>query len=195
MGLFRPYDSKDTADPKVAEPVPAAHPHGEKSVSPKGVPTPTRKQAEAARRQRITPTLTKKEQREREREIKYRQRNVTYAAQDAQPARVLLRDWIDSRWNVAEFMLPAMLLVLALAMLAQYTKNVPILTYSTLATWALLLAVVTDTIVMWRGFRSLLTERLPGTSHKGLFGYALNRSMSIRRFRQPGPRMKRGTKI
>ena len=45
---------------------------------------------------------------------------------------------------------------------------------------------------MWRGFKRVLAERLPGASPKGLLMYGMTRSTQIRRFRMPPPRIKRG---
>ena len=37
-----------------------------------------------------------------------------------------------------------------------------------------------------------MAQRQPNASPKGLLFYIFNRSIMIRRFRQPGPRIKRG---
>ena len=54
------------------------------------------------------------------------------------------------------------------------------------------LAVFVDGYLMWRGFKKVLAERLPKESPKGLLMYGMTRSIQIRRFRMPPPRIKRG---
>lgn len=200
MGLFRPYEpSKPAPKPAQAttdEPAPAAKATTKAAAGSTRRPagkserTPTRREAEAARRQRINPVRTKKEARayEREQRLKLQQRRTSEL--EARPELVLMRDHIDARWNVAEFMLPVMLVMLALSLLG---NRWPILVLVTMVgTWSLLALVIVDIWVMWRGYRRLLAERLPRSSSKGLLMLAVNRAMQIRRFRQPPARIKRG---
>ena len=59
----------------------------------------------------------------------------------------------------------------------------------------MLFIVLFDLWYMWRGFKLLLAERLPGTATRGLLSYGVNRAIQIRRWRIPGPRIKRGAEI
>ncbi|HMS37162.1 MAG TPA: DUF3043 domain-containing protein, partial [Arachnia sp.] len=61
-----------------------------------------------------------------------------------------------------------------------------------LSIWVLFAAAVIQTWFLWRGFKRLLAERHPNASTQGLMMYLLNRSMMLRRFRQPSPVIKRG---
>lgn len=90
-------------------------------------------------------------------------------------------------------MLPAMILVMVGVMI---TMNDPVLS-STIAMglWVLLLITLINVTIMWRGFKKLLAERHPGEPTRGLLVYMFNRSLMIRRFRQPGPRIKRGDPV
>lgn len=187
MGLFRPYqptNQSGVTEPSRDQARPAARGAG------KGVPTPSRKEAEAARRQRLNPVLTKKELRARERQTRAAQRNRAMTALEAQPERVLLRDYVDSRWTLTEFLLPVMVLVLALSFLA--SRFPVLLLVSTVAAYGLLLAAVVDLARLWRGYKRVLADRLPRVSSKGLLVVMINRAMSIRRFRVPAPRITRG---
>jgi hypothetical protein len=58
--------------------------------------------------------------------------------------------------------------------------------------YVFILLVLLDSYLMWRGFKRVLAERLPGASTRGLLMYGVNRSIQIRRFRLPAPRLKRG---
>ncbi len=194
MGLFRPYEPGTPAAKPAAAPTttpePAVVAEEPGRPSRKSVPTPSRRDAEAARRQRLNPVRTKKEAKAYEREQRARIRQKAMADTDARPEMALMRDHVDARWNVAEFMLPVMIVILALSM---FGNVVPELVLGTMvATWVLLAAVLIDLTLMWRGYKKLLAERFPRSSTKGLMMVAVNRAMQMRRFRQPPARIKRG---
>ncbi len=186
MGVFRPYDPQDKTTSAESDPESTAR-------TGKGAPTPTRKQAEAARRQRVNPVLTKKEERAKDRDLRRASQQKAMAAQDNQPERVLLRDYIDSRFNVTEFLLPTWLVVFAVSLLA--TKWPVLVEYSAIAAWLLLLLAVIDLYVMWRGYKKLLAVKHPGAQTRGLLMVGINRALSIRPWRVPAPRVKRGAKL
>lgn len=187
MGVFRPYDPQEKATPGVSDPAPSDHAKG------KGAPTPTRRQAEAARRQRVNPVLTKKEARIHERDARRANQVKTMATQDNQPERVLLRDYIDARFNVTEILLPAWILVLAVSLLG--TRWPALVEISVFVVWGLLVLAILDLYLMWRGYKKLLALRDAGGSTRGLLMVAINRALSIRPWRSPAPRVKRGTKL
>jgi hypothetical protein len=80
-------------------------------------PTPTRKEAEAARRQRITTTLSKKEARAAASRHSRAERMKAISAREAAPEKVLMRDYIDARFNLGEFLLPSVVVILAITIL------------------------------------------------------------------------------
>lgn len=224
MALFRPYERKQTKStdqmstltPKgakaaekaekaaqtkvdrtpspaeVAEPTVEPVPEKVKIRRKEGA-TPSRRQAEAARMERLHPTLTPKQQRKADARARQEARMDAWERTENSPARQLVRDYVDTRWTVAEFMLPAMILVMAGVMI---TMGDPVLS-STIAMglWVLLLITIINVWIMWRGFKKLLAERHPNEPTRGLLVYMFNRSLMIRRFRQPGPRVKRGDPI
>ena len=61
--------------------------------------------------------------------------------------------------------------------------------------WVLLGFTLINVGIMWRGFKKLLAERYPDASTRGLLVYMFNRSLMIRRFRQPAARINRGDAI
>ncbi len=187
MGVFRPYDSQDKSTPAASGSAPRDTSKG------KGAPTPTRRQAEAARRQRVNPVLSKKEQRERERTARRAGQVKAMAAQDNMPERALLRDYIDARFNITEILLPAWIVVLAVSLLG--TKWPVLVEISVFVVWALLIVAVVDLYVMWRGYKKLLATKVPHASTRGLLMLAVNRALSIRPWRAPAPRVKRGAKL
>ena len=185
MALFR--RSTEAAEP---EPTPVT------STAPgvkKDRPTPSRKEAEALRRSRVTPTYSKKQARALTSQQNRAARMKAVTARESAPEKVLMRDYIDSRFNIGEFLLPSVFVILAVSILGAQFRAVTAAT--TLGMYVFILAIVVDGFFMWRGFKKVLAARLPGTSPRGLLTYGLTRSTQIRRFRTPSVRVKRGEKI
>jgi Protein of unknown function (DUF3043) len=185
VALFR--RNSQAAEPEQPE-QPAAIDHA--PTGKKDRPTPTRKEAEAARRQRITTTLNKKEARAAANRQRRAERMRVVSAREAAPEKVLMRDYIDARFNVGEFLLPSVVVILAVTIVGSYWPTVTLI--STLAMYLFIFAVFVDAYLMWRGFKKVLAARLPKASPKGLLMYGITRSTQIRRFRTPAPRIKRG---
>lgn len=220
MGLFRPYQRDDspretgTGESKrigsltPRAPQPEAEPPATAASSParpaertvvqrtpqkKETPTRTRRQAEAERMERLHPSLSPKQQRRADRDARAKARMDTWDRVEAMPERALARDYVDTRWTINEFMLPAMILVMAGVM---FTVTDPLLSSSiALGLWVLLAMALINTIIMWRGFKKVLATRLPNANTRGLLMYMFNRSLMIRRFRRPAPRIERGASV
>ncbi|MCL2482581.1 MAG: DUF3043 domain-containing protein [Propionibacteriaceae bacterium] len=196
MGLFKPYDqaagNKAPAQPSpVQSTTPAEAP---KPPAKKTIPTPTRRQAEQARRDRLQPVLTRKQSKVREREARYKAQNEAMAKNHARPHNVLIRDWIDGRWNITEFILPVMLVVFAVAIGGTYF--LPAMTLvAPYIMWGVIGVLILDIALMWLGLRKHLKTYFPDEPLKGKLSYALSRSMMMRRTRVPPPRVKRGTRF
>jgi hypothetical protein len=156
----------------------------------KGRPTPSRKEAEQLRRQRVTRRMTKKEARQEASQQSRMERAKAMSSREAVPEKVLMRDYIDARFNIGEFLLPSLVVILALTFLSTTFPRIALI--STFAMYAFILLVLIDCFIMWRGFKKVLAQRLPKASPKGLLFYGMNRSIQIRRFRMPPPRIKRG---
>jgi len=183
VALFRRNNQAVTPEPATTTVDPG--PAGKKDH-----PTPTRKEAEAARRQRLTTTLGKKEARAVASRQSRANRMRAISAREAVPEKMLMRDYIDSRFNVGEFLLPSVVVILAVTILGSYWPTVTVI--STLAMYLFILGVFVDGYLMWRRFKKVLAARLPKASPKGLLLYGMTRSTQIRRFRSPPPRIKRG---
>lgn len=171
------------------EPVSEASPERQPGER-KGRPTPTRKQAEAERRRRLQ--LSPKERKKMAREAERRRRMEAYEARDRTPEKELARNVVDSRFNIAEFVLPVMLLSLAATIvLQQYTQPFAY------AMYGFLLLAILDGVLCWRRYKRLLLERHPRTdlTGKGLRFYVAGRVMTLRMMRTPKPTVKRGEKI
>ena len=182
MALFRRNSQPATPEPTTTL---ESAPSGKKDR-----PTPTRKEAEAARRERMNRTLSKKQSRAAASRQSRSERMKTISAREAVPEKVLMRDYIDARFNLGEFLLPSVVVILAVTLLGSYWPVVTLI--ATMAMYLFIIGVFVDGYLMWRGFKKVLAKRLPKASPKGLLLYGMTRSTQIRRFRSPAPRIKRG---
>ena len=179
-----------TPDPVSPEPTSSTS----RGPAKKTIPTPTRRQAEQARRDRIQPNLTRKQARERDREARFKSRDEVTAKINAHPPNALLRDWVDGRWNIAEFVLPGVLLIFVATIVGGFYWH-PLAEMSTYIIWAVFILLIVDMAVMWIGLRNRLRIHFPDEPMKGKLSLSISRAMSMRRSRMPPPRVKRGTKF
>ena len=174
----------------------------------KGRPTPRRREAEQRNRHpvvgspRLSPNATKEErkaaraaQRQAATAERAKAREAMLAgderylpAQHAGPARRFARDYVDSRFNVGELLLPIAGVVLLLGLLpplARYSVYfVPLL-------YVFALGVVVNGFFLARRVNRLAAERF-GDSARGVGRYAALRSAQVRRLRMPKPKVRRG---
>lgn len=165
----------------------------------KNRPTPKRSAQEAARRRPLVVADRKEARRidrERRREQLARTRRALETgdeahlpARDKGPVRRYIRDYVDARRNVAEYLLPLMLIVLALSIV----QNQTVFTVSVLLTWGAVGLVALDTALMWRRLRARLVEKFGADAlPRGGWGYAALRAFQMRRQRMPKPQVGRG---
>jgi hypothetical protein len=187
VALFR---RRTEAAPEPEQPTESTESTQAGGPAKKDRPTPTRKEAEAARRQRLGRNLNSKEARKEASRKARAERVRVMNERESAPEKQLLRDYVDSRFNIGEFVLPALVVILALTFL---NTVFPFVTYvTTVLMYVFLLVAVIDVFLMWRGFKKVLAERMPRTPTRGLLMYGMNRCIQIRRFRIPPPRVKRG---
>jgi hypothetical protein len=190
--LFRPYERPEGAAAE-PEPTPAEAASTAKPAR-KDAPTPSRREAEAARRERLNPTLTPKEARVRERAAKNALRDEQFAKSEAQPGKVLARDFVDAHRGISQWSMPLLMVALVLSLMVS-SISTGAAYWATAVTYGVFLLIGLDIFLMWRRFRKLHAERLPNEPTKGLLGYVLNRSINLRRLRLPAPRVKPGDPI
>ncbi|MEU6004899.1 DUF3043 domain-containing protein [Streptomyces sp. NPDC093064] len=167
--------------------------------APKGRPTPKRSEARSQRRSVANTSMTRKDAAKRQREERRvqleRQRQALASgderylpARDKGPVRRFARDFVDSRFNIAEFFLPMAVVILVLSMI-----RVPALQNIALLLWLVVIAlIVLDSAVSGFRLRKRLNERFPDQGKRGAVAYALMRSLQMRRLRLPKPQVKRG---
>jgi hypothetical protein len=165
----------------------------------KNKPTPKRNA------KKITPALAptaSKEARKAERESARRRRmemrqlylkgdERALPKRDKGPVRKFARDYVDSRWSIAEFFLPLLMVVLILTAMPSVTIKV----LATLVMYVVVLVSVLDGVWMGRQIKKASAAKHPNESVKGVTMYAWMRSTQIRRLRTPAPQVKRGTKL
>lgn len=167
----------------------------------KGRPTPTRKEAEAARKQALKAPRNSKEarkaERDRERALREERRQAMLRGEedalpvrDQGPIKRFVRDFIDSRFWIAELFVPSAIVILVLSLV----RNVEVQRLVSLA-WVLFLAlVVLDTFLLVFRTRRAVRKQFPDDpdATRGVSFYAALRAMQIRRLRLPPPKVRRG---
>jgi hypothetical protein len=164
----------------------------------KGAPTPTRRQQEAARKRPLVPgdrKVAAKQAREKAAIAREKSRIGMAAGDDKYlpvrergPQKRFVRDYVDARFNVGEFMIPVMFLVIILT----FFPDPNIQTYGILALWAFFIIAVIDCVIL--GFivtRKVQNKFGAGKAEKVRW-YAAMRALQLRVMRLPKPQVKRG---
>jgi Flp pilus assembly protein TadB len=163
----------------------------------KNRPTPKRREQEALNKRPLIVTDRKaatKQDKTARREAMAKQRagmmtgdEKYLPARDKGPRRRFIRDTVDARWNIGEFMLPIMLLVLLLSFVR---TNWALLLVFVLV-YGLILVAIGDALLMWRRTRRKMDDKFGGAD-KGDAWYAIMRAFQMRRTRMPKPQVARG---
>lgn len=176
-------DSKQTRDPQ----------------APKGRPTPKRSEAQTQRRSVANTPTTRKEASKRQRDDRRaameRQRSALASGderylpvRDKGPVRKFARDFVDSRFCIAEFFLPLAVVILVLSMVQVGSlQNIALLLWL-----VVILLIVVDSVGIAIRLKKQLNTRFPDQPKKGAVPYALMRTLQMRRLRLPKPQVKRG---
>lgn len=169
--------------------------------APKGRPTPKRNEAQSQRRTVAKAPASRKEASKRQRDTRRsdmaRQRQALadgderyLPARDKGPVRRFARDFVDSRWCVAEFFLPIAVIILVLSMMPSLQlKNISLLLWL-----FVIVLIVIDSVLTGRRLKKALNERFPKENKRGAVGYALMRTLQLRRMRLPKPQVARGAR-
>ncbi|MEU8841810.1 DUF3043 domain-containing protein [Streptomyces roseus] len=167
--------------------------------APKGRPTPKRAVAQSQRKAVVASTGNRKEDakraRERRREEMAKQREALangdqryLPARDKGPVRKYVRDYVDSRFSVAEMFLPLAVVILVLSMV-----RVPSIQNIALLLWLAVIALIlVDSVALGFRLNKALAGRFPDEPRRGAVAYGLMRTLQMRRLRLPKPQVKRG---
>jgi hypothetical protein len=110
-------------------------------------------------------------------------------ARDKGPVRKFVRDYVDSRYRVAEFFLPLAVVILVMSVAGRMQS------LSLLLWLVVIVAIVIDSVVTGIRLRGQLRKRFPDKSTKGALAYGLMRTLQMRRLRLPKPQVSRGAKL
>jgi hypothetical protein len=165
----------------------------------KGRPTPTRREAEAAARARAkaarNPKATKGMNRqmraERSQEIRAGMKagDERYLPQrDRGPVRRFVRDYVDSRLNLAEFAMPLLIVSLVAQMAGALGLGVGLMN-------ATVLVVVLDGVWLRFRLRRQLVARFGKEHLRGTTFYALMRALQMRFMRIPKAQVRIGQEL
>lgn len=175
-----------------------ASPESEGRPGAKNRPTPTRREAQAARQRPLVPAdrkAARNASRAKERVERNRMREGMYAgeqwalpARDRGPQRAFVRDVVDARWNLSEFLLPIMVIGLPISLIPNRTA---VLVGYVIVYGAVLLAI-TDGFFLWASVKKRVQAKFGTHPQKGTLWYVISRAMQIRPGRVPRPQVKRG---
>lgn len=174
----------------------------------KGRATPSRREAEQRNRKpligappapkgatRAERKAVRKAQAVRNREDRAKQRQAmdrgderALPARDKGPARRFVRDYVDSRRNLGEYFLPVALVCVVLGMI---NLNITKLG-SLVALYLLVIAIFVNAMLLRRKMIKLVTAKFGADQAAGVGGYAVMRSLQLRRSRVPKPQVERG---
>ena len=170
-------------------------------TSGKGRPTPTRAEQEAARKRPLVANAKEAKARARAELAEKREKarigmaagdDRYLTARDKGPQRRFVRDWVDSRWSISEWIMPLMLVVIIIGFL----PSTYLVTYAFFALWGVILLVVIEMIITSARVKAAVRRAFGADKiERGLGWYAAMRQVQLRFLRVPKPQVKRGAKI
>lgn len=181
-----------------AEPTAPAAPEADQPTQQgKGHATPTRAEREAARRRPLVPADRKaaaKDARVKNAEARERARlgmaagDERYLTQrDRGPQRRYVRDYVDARFTVAEFLMPVMLVIIVFTFVPVQALQY----YGIIVLWTFFALAVIDSAIMVFTMKRRLRAKF-GALERGLTWYGVMRALQFRMIRIPKPQVKRG---
>lgn len=196
--VFGRNKKTETADPQpVNDPTPEESGVTRPGMTQgKGRPTPSRRQQEAARHQPLVPKDRKAakvadRQNRREQRLHVQQRMASgderYLPQrDRGAQRAFVRDWVDSRFCMAELLMPIAIMALIFMLIPTGLQELVMAMF-----YALLIIVILDSVLLVVGAKRAVRKKF-GEVQSGTGFYALTRSINWRSTRMPRPRVGRG---
>jgi len=167
------------------------------TVVGKGRPTPSRKEAQALKAQPLVGNRDKavqKAQRMKMNEARERARVGMMAGEerylgsrDRGPQRRWVRDYVDARISVGEFLIPLMVILLILMFVPG-----PAQVYGVLVVWGFLAFAIIDAVFLGMRLKRKLSQKFGAENvQKGFRWYAAMRAFQFRMMRVPKPQVKR----
>ncbi|MCH4209199.1 DUF3043 domain-containing protein [Bifidobacterium sp.] len=165
----------------------------------KGRPTPKRRQAEARNLRPLVPKDRRAQSKEAKARLRARE-NAEYEAMrsgdtahmpkaERLPWRVYIRDYVDARFNLGEFFMPVVFVILIISMFVSVKwpqLSIPMM----LLMYVYLVVAIIDVAVMWRRLKKKLSEKFGERAvarGSRSASYAWSRAIQMRRWRLPKP--------
>ena len=163
----------------------------------KGRPTPSRAEREAQNKRPLVPSDRKeasKAAKAQQAEARRRAQAGMAAgddkflpARERGPQKKFVRDYVDARFNIGEFMIPVMFLVIILTFMPVPEIQV----YGRLTLWVFFIIAIADCFFLGFRVRKALRAKF-GQDERGVRWYAAMRALQLRPLRLPKPQVKRG---
>jgi hypothetical protein len=164
----------------------------------KGRATPTRKEREAANMRPLVPS----DRKEASRDYKRRQQEMRdkarvgmangdekyLPARDKGPQRRYVRDYVDARFNLGEFLIPVMFVVILLTLVPAPEIQAGVM----LGLYVFVVVVIGDSLFMGMRLMKKMREKFGADKVEKVRWYATMRALQFRRLRLPKPQVKRG---
>ena len=198
MSLFKKRSQTPEPEP-VAEPSPK--PGG------KGRPTPRRKDQQAKNLHPVVPkdrAAAKREARAA-REAAWKRQNKAMVtgeekylpSREKGPIKRYIRDYVDARFNLGEYFMPLIFVLLIISFGFSYIlPHYPLISfYTVLAMNGYLLAAIADAVWCWARLRRRLTAKFGQEKVKDegtILFYIMSRCFMLRRWRRPAALVSRG---
>ena len=186
-------NSKDSTDSDVGYEL-----NSDSTSAGKGRPTPTRREKEVARKRPLV-SNDRAEARRRSRAVMQTEREKQrigmangvekyMPTRDRGPQRRFVRDYVDARTSIGEFLIPVVVIVLIASVFPQPEVQVG----SLALLWLFFIGAVVDCVIL--GFiikRKLAAKFGEGKVEPGVRWYAAMRALQLRVLRLPKPQVKR----
>jgi hypothetical protein len=197
--VFRRSSNQQTTATDAAEDDQSAGGRKPQAQAPKGYATPSRKEAEAARKARLgalpaDPKLRRKAERgtrntqyQRERAAVRAGDERNYPLRDYGPARAFVRNYVDGRLRLLEFLMPLVVVSYLSLFLSAHDTKLAVLT-DVLLPLIVLVAFVFGLLLSYRVKRAVTAQFSPDDA-RGTGFYAFSRSIMPRVMRTPKPKL------
>ncbi|KAB1660120.1 DUF3043 domain-containing protein [Pseudoclavibacter chungangensis] len=171
------------------------------STGKKG-PTPSRREREAANRRPLVPEDRKQAKREMQAQMRAKQAEAREGMArgddrylrptERGPQKRFLRDYIDARFSLGEFLLPLMFLVIFATFLPSQQAGIWAMAFI----WVFLAIAIAEALIVANVIKRKITAVVGASNvEKGIILGTITRIMQLRPLRMPKARVKRGEKI
>ena len=168
----------------------------------KNRPTPKRRDQEAANRRPLVGNAKamtsdqkakRRQDRDKAREGMLKGDDRYLSARDRGPVKRLLRDVVDARWNIGEFLLPLMLIVLVIMLVGGQNRQAQLLILPLV--YGVMAIGIFDAWMLGRRAKAKIAQEFGTEAPRGTSMYVAMRSLQMRMSRVPRPQIKRGDPV